>query len=258
MIDFSTGLEQFEIFILILMRTATFVFAAPFFNLQGIPARVKIAFAVCLAVLVYPMCMEAEYVYTNVIDYAALAIKECVVGLLLGFAASMSIQVVQFAGKIIDMDMGIAMATIYDPHTRAQVGIMGNFYYYTLMLMLIVTGLYQYLITAIVETFSVVPLGHVGFNLSLYDTVVGFMGDYIIIGFRIALPIYAATLLTNCFLGVLARIAPQMNMFVVGVQLKLIGGILVLMAVIYLFPSIANYVNVEINKMFQNIIGGLT
>ncbi len=258
MIDFTMALEQFEILILILMRIATFVYAAPFFNTANTPQRVRLGFALALTVLVYPMLGEVNYSYSNIIEYAALVVKECAVGLALGFIASMVVQTVQFAGKIIDMDMGISMATIYDPQTRNQVGIMGNFYYYVLMLTLIVTGLYQYLVKAIVETFTVVPLGEVHFNITLYDAIIDFMGDYIVIGFRIALPIFAATLLTNCVLGILAKIAPQMNMFVVGVQLKIIGGLAVLMIVMYMFPSVTNYINIEIRDMFQKIIGGMT
>lgn len=258
MIDFSIALEQFEIFLLILMRIATFVYAAPFFNTTNTPQRVKIGFAFCLSLLVYPMLGQVSFEYNNIVEYTTLVVKEVVVGLMLGFVASMVVQIVQFAGKIIDMDMGLAMATIYDPQTRNQVGIMGNFYYYILMLSLIVTGLYQYLVRAIVETFTVVPLGEVKVNVTLYDTVLQFMADYVIIGFRIALPIFAAALLTNCVLGILARIAPQMNMFVIGVQLRIIGGLAVLMVIMYMFPSITNYVNGEIKHMVSMIIGGMT
>lgn len=257
MLDFSVALEQFEIFLLILMRVASFVYAAPFFNNTSTPQRVRLGMALCLSLMIYPLLGEVHYEYSSVVDYAALIIKEVIVGIMIGFVASMVIQMVQFAGKIIDMDMGLAMATIYDPQTRNQVGIMGNFYYYILMLSLIVTGLHQYLVSAIVESFTIVPVGEIKVNLTLYDTVLGFMSDYMVIGFRIALPIFAAALLTNCVLGILARIAPQMNMFVIGVQLRIIGGLAVLMVIMYMFPSITNFINIEIRHMVSMIVGGM-
>lgn len=258
MLNFEFALEQFEIFLLVLMRVATFVFAAPFFNTTNTPQRVRIGMSLCLSLLVFPMLGEVSLEYNNVINYAALVIKEVIVGILLGFTAQMTVQIMQFAGKIIDMDLGLAMATIYDPQTRNQVGLMGNFFYYILMLSLIVTGLYQYLVQVIVETFTVVPVGQVTFNFTLYDTVLGFVVDYMAIGFRIALPIFASALLTNCVLGILARIAPQMNMFAIGVQLRIIGGLAVLMVVMYMFPAVTNFINLEIKRLMVALIGGMT
>ena len=257
MIDFTIATQQFEMFLLVLVRIASFVFVAPFFATSNTPQRLKIGFSLCLTFLVFPLVQDATYSYSSVVDYAALVFKESIAGLMLGFVSSMVVQIVQMAGHIIDMDMGLSMATVYNPQTRTQDGIMGNFYYYILMLMLIVTGLHRFMIQAIVETFTVVPLGNVTFNGGLFDTMLRFMTDYIVLGFRIALPIFCTTLITNCVLAIMAKIAPQMNMFVIGVQLKILGGIAVLMAIIYVFPGVCNAINNEITRMMQGIVGGL-
>ena len=219
--DFTFALAQFELFVLILIRLASFVFAAPFFNMANVPQRVKIGFSFCLAILVYSLSPDMSVEYNGMIEYAVIVVQEVIVGILLGLVTSLCVQIIMFAGKIIDMDIGISMAQLYDPTTRMQVGIMGNFYYYMMMLLLIISGMHQYLVAAIVETYKVIPIGGVKFSASIYTTLIGFMSDYFVIGFRIALPVFAAILMLNCVLAILARVSPQINMFVVCMQLFL-------------------------------------
>ena len=256
--NFTFALEQFELFVLILIRLASVVFAAPFFNMANVPQRVKIGFSFCLAILVYSLFPDMSVEYNGMIEYAIIVVQEVIVGIMLGLISSLCVQIIMFAGKIIDMDIGISMAQLYDPTTRMQVGIMGNFYYYMMMLLLIISGMHQYLVAAIVETYKVIPIGGVKFSASIYTTIIGFMSDYFVIGFRIALPIFASILMLNCVLAILARIAPQMNMFVVGMQLKIFTGIFVILFTISMLPSISNFILDEIEKLFAMLVRGMS
>ena len=256
--DFTFALAQFELFVLILIRLASFVFAAPFFNMANVPQRVKIGFSFCLAILVYSLSPDMSVEYNGMIEYAVIVVQEVIVGILLGLVTSLCVQIIMFAGKIIDMDIGISMAQLYDPTTRMQVGIMGNFYYYMMMLLLIISGMHQYLVAAIGETYKVIPIGGVKFSASIYTTLIGFMSDYFIIGFRIALPVFAAILVLNCVLAILARVSPQMYMFVVGMQLKIFVGIFVILFTISMLPSISNFILDEIEKLFAMLVRGMS
>ena len=127
-----------------------------------------------------------------------------------------------------------------------------------LMLLLIVSGLHQYLVAAIIETYNVIPIGGVKFGMSVYTTVLNFMSDYFVIGFRIELPIFAATLLLNCILAIIARVAPQMNMFVVGMQLKIFVGIFVILFTIVMLPSVSNFIYNEIQTVMASLVRGMS
>lgn len=258
MINYNIALDQFELFILILVRLASFVFAAPFFNTANTPRKVKVGFSFMLAILVYSMNMDMSVSYQGVIEYAALVLQEVIVGVLLGLMTSFCVQIIMFSGKMIDIDIGISMAQIMDPTTKVQVGIMGNFYYYMLLLMLIVSGLYRYLVSAIVATYNVIPIGGVKFDASIYKIVIDFMSDYFVIGFRIALPVFATTLLLNCILAILARIAPQMNMFVVGMQLKIFAGIFVILFTVVMMSSVATFIQSEIETILNALVKGMS
>ena len=247
--NFTFALEQFELFVLILIRLASFVFAAPFFNMANVPRKVKSGFALCLTVLVYSLFPDMTVEYNGMIDYAII---------LLGAVTSFCVQIIMFAGKIIDMDIGISMAQLYDPTTRMQVGIMGNFYYYMMMLLLIISGMHQYLVAAIVETYKVIPIGGVKFGAGIYTAIISFMSDFFVIGFRIALPVFSAILMLNCVLAILAKVSPQMNMFVVGMQLKIFVGIFVILFTISMLPSVSDFILDEIERLFAMLVRGMS
>ena len=113
-----------------------------------------------------------------------------------------------------------------------------------LMLMMIATGMYRYLFGALADTFILIPVnGAVLRADSLVDSMLEFLSDYVIIGFRIVLPIFCSILLLNAVLGVLAKVAPQMNMFAVGIQLKVLVGLSVLFLTVGMLPGIGDFVS---------------
>jgi len=92
---------------------------------------------------------------------------------------------------------------------------------------------------------------------SLLTSVIEFLGDYIILGFRICLPVFASIMLMNIVLGLLAKLAPQMNMFSVGIQLKLLAGLVVVWIMMGLLPDICNIVSTKIQQMIVSMVEGM-
>ena len=83
------------------------------------------------------------------------------------------------------------------------------------------------------------------------------MSNYIIIGFRICLPIFCVTLLLNAVLGILSKVSPQMNMFAIGIQLKILVGIAILFFTASMLPAAANFIFTEMKKMITAFVGGM-
>lgn len=257
MISYETLFTDWELFLLVFMRIATFISVAPFFNTANTPRRARLVLAFFITVFTYALYPEASYTYTGMIGYTTLVIKEACVGLLLGAMCNMVMQIIHFAGRFIDMDMGLSMASVMDPTNRTQNGIVGTIYFYMVMLILMASGLYQYLIAAIVETFRIIPVGTAVMKISLYHTVIDFMSKYFVIGFRIALPIFTTMLIVNTVLALMSKVAPHMNMFVIGMQLKIVIGLCVLVVTIYMLPAIANYLSQLMKDMIYQICQGL-
>ena len=150
------------------------------------------------------------------------------------------------------------MATEYDPVSKTNSPITGNFYNYLVMLLLMSSGMYQYILQAIVDSFTLIPVNGQNFMWdSLLQTMVSYMTDSMVLGFRVALPVFAVLMILNCILGIMAKIAPQMNMFSVGMQLKVLVGFIVLFLTVFLLPSVADYIFSEIKTMVKLIAEGM-
>lgn len=259
MVNFSFSIYDLEYFLLILTRITCFVYAAPFFSMRNTPLRVRVGISFLTAMLLYQSLTPADYpAYDTVLEYAVIVMKEAVVGLLIGFGASICTSIVNFAGAIADMETGLSMVTLMDPSTRENSSITGVFYQYVLMLLMIATGMYRYLFAALADTFKLIPVNGAVFRGDrLVDALIQFLGDYVIIGFRIVLPIFCAILLLNAVLGVLAKVAPQMNMFAVGMQLKILVGLGVFFLTANMLPGAADFIFEEMKRVINSFVGAL-
>lgn len=260
MINFSFSLHDLEYFLLIFTRVTCFVFIAPFFGMNDTPARIRIGISFFVSMLLYQVLTPAPAViFDTVMEYALIVIKEALTGFLVGFGANICMAVVNFAGAVADMETGLSMVTLLDPATRENTSITGVLYQYVFMLMLIASGMYRYLLGALADTFSLIPVnGAVFRSESLLNSMVQFMSDYIIIGFRIILPIFCTILLLNAVLGVMAKVSPQMNMFAIGIQIKILTGLTIIFLTVGMLPGAADFLYREMKKMMVSFIGGLS
>lgn len=259
-INYSFSMYDLEYFLLILTRVSCFVFVAPFFSMRNSPAMVRMGISFFTSMLLYQALSPAEGVaYSTLLEYAVIVMKEAMAGLLVGFAATICTSIVNFAGSIADMEIGLSMVTLMDPTSRNSTSITGVMYQYVLMLMMIATGMYRYLFSAIADTFRLIPVnGAVFRSESLLNSMIEFLGDYVIIGFRIVLPIFCAILLLNAILGILAKVSPQMNMFSVGIQLKILVGLSVIFFTAGMLPGMADFVFEEMRRMVYSFVGGMS
>lgn len=261
MIDYSFPLEELEYYLLIMVRVSAFVFSAPFFSMNNVPRNVKAVLSVFIAFLLYNTISPREYLeYETILDYTILVLKEAVAGLLVGLGAQFCMLILNFAGHMVDIEIGFSMAQTFDPATKQQVTVTSSYYTYAVMLMMLVTGMYQYLLQALADTFQLIPVGQEQFLLQdLYQGILKFMGDYMILGFRICLPVFCVTLLLNCFLGIMAKVSPQLNMFAIGMQLKVLVGLGVLILTASMLTGAANIIFEQMKVMmvtFVKAMGG--
>jgi flagellar biosynthesis protein FliR len=245
------AIGDLESFLLILVRITAFIYAAPFFSLRNVPQRVKIGFSLFFSIVLFQTIPLTTLNYQGVIGFAGLIISEAMVGVIIGFFANVSYYILSFAGQLMDMEMGFSMVNEFDPVSNFQTTITSNYYSYFIMLMMLVTNLHHYIITAIVDTYKVIPIGEANFKPAMYVLMLQFIKDYFIIGFRIVLPVFAAILVVNAILAILAKVAPQLNMFVIGLQLKVLVGLIVLFLLTGFIPVISNLIFEEMIKMMR-------
>ena len=258
MVEYTFDINTLEYFLLILVRITSFAAVAPFFGANEVTGRVKVGFSVFVAILLFYMVPMESVPYESEIGYAILVLKEGITGLLIGFAASICNSIILYAGTIIDMDIGLSMAMVFDPSTNSQISISGELYSRILLLLLIVSNMHQYILRALIDSFSLFPLGGQVFQVdSLLESMIMFCGDLFVIAFRIVLPIFACSMIMYTILGIMAKVAPQMNMFAVSIQLKLLVGLAIMLITVFLLPDIANFIFKEMRVLITSFVKGM-
>ncbi|MBR6451994.1 MAG: flagellar biosynthetic protein FliR [Lachnospiraceae bacterium] len=256
MFDYTFSYGDLEYFLLVLVRMASFIAAAPFFSMRGVPRQVKVSLALFLALIVYhitPGYSVPEY--HSVIGYSVLVIREAIAGIVVGLGANICTMITMFAGRIADMEMGLSMVQLFDPMTNESTGFTGTMYQYAIYLIMMVTYMHHFFLRAIVETYTLIPIGQASFSSEKFMTsIVQFMVDYLLIAFQICLPIVASIMILNAVLGVLAKSAPQINMFSVGIQIKILVGLSILLITIGVLPSVSEYIGREMRVMVTAMV----
>ena len=259
MIDITFTYADLEYFLLVLVRITCFVYAAPFFSMSNTPRMIRIGFSIFLSYLVFTGVERNEVVYSTLLGYAVIVMKEALTGFLIGWGAQICSTVTSLAGSIADMEIGISMVSLMDPATRQQATFTGVFYQYIFTLFLMITGMYQYLLLALIDSFTLIPVNGAVFKTeALLESVTTFMGNYLVMGFRIILPIFCTMILLNSILGILAMVSPQLNMFAVGIQLKVLIGLGILFLTVRMLPSAADYVFEGMKGMIVSFVEGMT
>ncbi len=258
MVNLSFSYADLEYFLLILVRVTCFIYIAPFFGMTNTPNRLKIGLGFFTAYLIYNSLDRTPVNYNGTLGFAIVVMKEAVTGFLIGFGAQLCTTVAAFTGQMIDNETGLSMVNELDVTTRQEASITGILYQYVFMLMLIASGMYEYLMKALIDSFTLIHVnGAVIMSDSLLAAFLKFMGDYVVIGFRICLPVFCTMLLVNSILGILAKIAPQLNMFVVGIQIKILIGLGIMFLTVFMLPGAANFIFIEMKKMTVLFIKGM-
>ena len=250
MVNVELNYADLEYFLMILVRVSAFVFIVPFFNMNHVPRRYRAALSVAIALVLYGVLPRQEISYDTVLGYTLIVAKELITGILIGMGVNLCTTILALTGTIADMEVGFSMVTLMDPATRQQTTITSTLYQYLIMLILIISGMYQYIIGALAESYELIPVYGAVFEAEkLLNVAVRFMGEYVSIGFRICLPIFAAILMLNAVLGILAKVAPQMNMFAVGLQLKIFVGLGMVFLTLFLLPTAAKLIFTQARRM---------
>ncbi|HEX2947125.1 MAG TPA: flagellar biosynthetic protein FliR, partial [Clostridia bacterium] len=143
----------------------------------------------------------------------------------MGFIAYITYNAIYIAGEIIDMQVGFGIVNVMDPMSNIQVPVTANVYFIISMLVFLSINGHHMLIKALFDSFTTLPVGTAKFNPGITDTFVGLFSSVFSTGFKIAAPIVATILIADIVLGTISRMVPQMNIFVIGMPLKIIVGI---------------------------------
>lgn len=199
---------------------------APVFSSRSFPLRAKIGLAFLIALAVQASLPDGSLVGVNDKDVAGVVVQQVLVGVSIGFAVRLIFASMELAGEVVGFQMGLNFAAFFDPTVNSQSSAMGRFFSQLSLLLFIVTNAHLLVIGAFVSSFRAFPVGQ-PLILALSQMQLHQLGaDIFTSAFWIALPVVGMLLFANLALGVISRVAPQMNIFAVGFPITLSIGIL--------------------------------
>lgn len=241
-------LSEYQIFILVFIRMTGIFIITPIFSRSNIPNIFKVSLALIISVITFSTISQKGITIDNDLYLIVIIIKELSIGLIIGFISYLFFISLFIAGQIIDTQIGFGMVNIFDPQHNTQVPITGNLYYILALLIFLTVDGHHWFLQAIIKSYSILPLGSITFNKEIFDQMIIIFSEIFNIGFKISSPILATVFLSNVLLGILARTMPQMNVFVVGMPLKILVGILTIFITLPIFL-------IALQHIFDNMSG---
>lgn len=216
-------------FLFPLARILALFASAPIFGNPALPARIRLAAGLVVALALAPVLPPMPTVPAGSwLGFVILA-QQFLIGLLLGFALRIAFAAVDVAGELIGMQMSLSFAVFYDPQNAGQTPVIAEFL--GLLTMLVFLALNGHLLTlkVLAESFRLLPVSATPFSAGSFSALLAWSATLFSAGLLLALPLITAVLIANLAMGVLARVAPQLNIFAVGFPVTLTAGFAVLM-----------------------------
>lgn len=246
---------QLTLFTLILMRMSGFILLNPILGRKNIPALVKAGMIFVLTFAIYSFSENAAFDVESTVEYGLLLLKEFVAGYVLGFATELFFLILSFGGHIIDFQMGLSMATVYDPQSNAQIPVTGGMFQAWLMLLFFAVDGHLALMQILIKSAEIVPYGGIIITQNLPQRMLEIFMQCIEMAVKMSMPILAAEFLVEIGVGLLNKAVPQISIFVINIQIKLIIGLLLL---VILFSPMGEFMNKIISEMMKTLEGILT
>lgn len=243
-----SGLYLFE---LILMRMTGFVAFNPLYGRSSFPALAKAGLTLVLSVFVFGITDAAPAPPVSVLTLALPLLLELGIGLALGFLMRFVFAVVQVGGEVIDTQMGITMAQIYDASSQASMTVTGSLLNVLLALDFFAENGHYTLMRILLTSGELVPYGTAMLGEAAAARMVELFAACMVLAVKLAMPILAAELLGEVGMGILMKVIPQINAFVINIELKVVIGLLLLF--VFLMPM-----NEFLLELESNMLGELT
>lgn len=218
--DFSLPLIQG--FIICLARIAAMFAAIPVFSGAQIPPQMRVGIAVLFALLTYPVVKGfiPSGSYTP-IELGLVVAGEVILGLLVGFLAQLVFMAAEFAGSLIGYQMGFAAANVFDPTSQQQVALISQFQGIFAILLFLALDVHHLFLEAIVASFEMLPPGGLNVSGGAIPMIVEVANHSLILSIRLVAPILVLLLLSTLTLGVMSRVFPQLNVFLLSFPLNI-------------------------------------
>lgn len=243
-------LPQLEIFALVFARVLGVFIQAPVFNTRSFPIVGKTAIAIWIAAALWFTVPVRALPATPVLFISSL-ISEVAVGFLIGFICYVLFAAIQSAGEFIDLQMGLSVASAFDPSIGMVTSIVGRLCFYIGMIIFLLLNGHLMILSALHQSFRVLPVGSmIVVSEAMVTQLINLGSAMLLVSVQLAIPALILIFLSDFSFGIVSRVAPQVNVFMLGFQVKPTLGLL---AVIFSLPLLINQIGVLTGTMTQEL-----
>lgn len=213
------------LFLMITGRITGMILFNPLFGRRGIPNIVKAGFILLLSASVFAMTPVRLQMPATMLGLAFTFLMELLLGYVLGLVINLFFYIPVMAGSIIDMQMGLSMAATYDPASGIQVTATSSLFNVLMSLLFFAANGHHTLLRIFATSGLVVPFGQVALGENFYAAMIQLFLDCTILGVKLSMPLLAAELMGQVGMGILMKVIPQINVFAINIELKVIIGL---------------------------------
>lgn len=244
------------LFFLIAMRMSGFIFLNPVLGRRNIPSIAKTGLALVLSVLIYTAegGGASDFTVDSSLEFAVLLLKEFAVGFLLGFIMELMDMIFTFAGTVMDFQMGISMAQVYDPQSGVQISLTGKILQIYYMLIFFAVDGHLVLMRILLNAGELVPYGQVAISTNAAEMAMEIFYDCVILAVKLSFPLIAFEFILEIVVGVLMKINPQVNIFILSIQLRLLCGFIMMIILVDPINSFIGDVISDFMKYMSRIL----
>ncbi len=222
-------IENLDVYMLVFARIAAIILMNPIISKANIPAMIRVALVLCISVLIVPVIEIPADFEPGTFDFILNFGKEIVIGFLLSYVFNVFFYMLMTTGDFLDTNFGFAMAKVFNPATNIQSAFSSNLLSTFFILYFFATNSHLALVNVAVSSFDIVPIGLKGFALnSAAGFAIDLFGNVFAVALKLAIPFIATEFVLEVSLGILMKLIPQIHVFVIQIQLKIILAIFLL------------------------------
>lgn len=246
--------NSLTLFLLITARMTGCVAFNPLLGRRGIPSLVKAGLILLLSLSAFSITTVGVEAPSTLLGLALMFGMELFLGYALGLVVSLFFYIPVMAGSVIDMQMGLSMASTYDPASGIQVTATSTLLNVLMSLLFFAANGHHTLIRIFLASGRVVPFGTVALGEDFYGAMIQIFLDCTLLGVKLAMPILAAELMGQVGMGILMKAIPQINVFAINIELKVIIGLVLIMLMLFPFSQFLLEAETQMLVALQEIL----
>lgn len=219
--------SNFILFFIVSIRVVAMLISSPVFSTRQIPALVKVGLSLIMGYMMSVSMTAANFVMpSSNIEFLIVCSKELLIGLVIGFIATLIFNALRASAQLIDFSIGFSMSGYYDPSTSSNSTVFERLFNWIALILFLTFNFHHVLIEAVVRSFEIIPPGVMTIDASIFTHLVSVFTHSFLISIQLAAPIVIVLFLTDFTLGLISRAVPQIHIFILGMPIKVLVGLL--------------------------------